>query len=677
MPRRVCFIVAVWMASAAYAQPDYIWWEGESPANTNFPDHSAFSPTNPQEVAKLSGGQWLSDHRERGADQPAAFAEYDVSVEKAGRYHLWARKFWKHGPFRWRFDDQPWQSCGRDVALADSVTLRTHVVANWVYLGQANLPAGKRRFRFELLAEAGQKQTSAFDCFVLTAGVFVPNGKLKPGEKFDRADEGFFAWEPGIDSFAESPIDLRYLNEQRAGIHGRLRAKGEGLVTGDGKPVRLWGVNVNASNAGQTRASIDYLARKLAKMGVNAVRYHGPLFDSADVMKLDAKKLDDLHYLIHAMAQQGIYTKVSFYFPLWFDIKPEYGIEGYDTIGNKRPFGLLFFDPRMQAIHRSWLRQLLATPNPYSGQPIGKDPAVAIIEIVNEDSLLFWTFSKKNIPKVHWQRLEAMFAKSIGKPAGQAKLREAWFMTGAGYASQSRSAQAEIRRQVRFLVELQRRFYADTAKFMRDDCGYPGLISASNWKTADERMLGALERYTYTAGDVIDRHGSFGGRHEGEGSHYSVRVGHRYEDRAGVKHPMELPITDQQIAGRPHIISEVGWPNPNVYRGEATALGAAYLSLQGIDGVFWFAVGSNLLDDRQITKFAVSDPATAWTFTANALIYRKAYVSEAPVVVRETLALDDLYALRGSAAVMAEALISCGRAMAAVRRYAHPSVWIP
>ncbi len=40
--------------------------------------------------------------------------------------------------------------------------------------------------------------------------------------------------------------------------------------------------------------------------------------------------------------------------------------------------------------------RLLNSPNPYTRIPLGKDPAVAIVELVNEDSHFFWTFGKKN-----------------------------------------------------------------------------------------------------------------------------------------------------------------------------------------------------------------------------------------------------------------------------------------
>lgn len=651
---RMAVAVAVLTASGLCGAAD-IWWEGESPVATNFPNKTWFSPHNDAERYKLSGGNWLSNDGERKSGEAAAYARYDITVPEDGKYQLWARKFWKHGPFRWRFVGGEWQTCGRDIALADSVTLRTHVPANWVHLGEVELTAGKHRFEMQLTAGVGEKKTAAFDAFLLTTGTFQPRGKLRPGQRSGLADPGFFAWEPQADPFTDKAmLDLRYLNEPKAGANGYVKAVGGDLQLGDGTPVRFWAVNLGNGNIAQSRDLIDYLARKLAKLGVNMVRFHGPLFqDYQSPDTLDPKKLDNLQYLVHAMAEQGIYTKISFYFPLWFDGK-QAGLEGFDTIENTRPFALLYFDKKMQGIYRSWLEQLLTTPSPYDGVPLGRNPAVAMVEIINEDSLFFWTFSKANVPAVHWRRLEALYGRHLGQ-AGPATIKEAWHMTGDAVRRQSSRARQQTGRQVKFLAELQREFYADTVKRIRA-LGYRGLVSASNWKVTDPAMLEAIERYTYTAGDVIDHHGYFHGKHEGEGASYSVRVGHRFENLSGLTSPQRLPMAMHQMAGHPHIISELNWPNPNRYRGEATTVTAAYAALQGIDGVFWFSVGANAMADQGMTKFQVADPAIGATLPANALIYRKRLVSETEPVIDEVISLDDLYAMKGSAAATDQAL---------------------
>ncbi len=650
---------------------DLVWWEGEHAFETNFPQRSAFSAdTFPETRQLLSAGDWLTNSGPRVGEE--AFARWRIEVPAAGEYELWARKFWLHGPFRWRFGEGDWRICGQEVGLADSTHLRTHLGVNWVYLGDVELPAGPTVFEIRLLAEEGEELTAAFDCFALSRGMFVPNGRWRPGERSGLAEPGWFAWEPAPDHFGEEALlDLRWLNEDEAGESGFVRRQGDRLVLGSGEPVRFWAVNAGPGVAAQHRGSVDYLARALAKRGVNMVRFHGPVFARGDdPAQLDPRALDNLHYLVAAMKRQGIYTTLSFHFPLWFDIRPEYGIPGFEGFPNTKPFALLFFEPRMQEIHRGWLRGLLTTPNPYSGRPLAQEPALALIEIVNEDSFFFWTFSRGNIPEVHWGQLETMFGRWLttrygsieqalvvwegerlpedDPAAGRAGVYEIWHLTSDGIRAGGPGKAKRVGDQVRFLTELQRGFYEDTVRHIREDLGAGSLVSCSNWTVADARLLDALERYTYTAGDVIDQHGYFGGRHEGEGASYSVRVGHTFQDRAAVRSPEALPLRAVQVAGYPHIISELGWTNPNRYRADACLLGAAYGALQGLDGLYWFAVGSNYLADSSMEKFALTSPVIIGSFPAAALIYRRGDVRQAEPAVRHPVALKDLYAMRGS-----------------------------
>ena len=131
---------------AAAKETAFVWWEGEDATETNFPERSWFSADTfrAKRHEVLSGGDWLSNSGDRTG--PEAFARYTVEVPAAGEYGLWTRKFWKHGPFRWRFDQGSWQECGRDIALLDGVTIRTHLGANWVFLGRVKLAKGRRKF---------------------------------------------------------------------------------------------------------------------------------------------------------------------------------------------------------------------------------------------------------------------------------------------------------------------------------------------------------------------------------------------------------------------------------------------------------------------------------------------------------------------------------------------------
>ncbi len=637
---------AILLACVSATHAATVWWEGEDPATTNFPKSTWFDPQGVAERDKLSGGAWLTNNENRKRGTEEAFATYRVRVPEKGKYQFWVRKFWQHGPFRWRFDQRPWQECGRNVALADSVELRTHLVANWVYLGSVELEAGDRTFELQLLAKEGESLTAAFDAFCLTTTAFFPAGKLKPGEKSGLSEPGRFSFEPPPDDFStDALLDLRSLNEPIAGEKGYVTRDGDRLRLASGEEVRFFAVNVSAGNAGQSRESVDYLARKLAKIGVNMVRYHSALFDD-DLETVSPQKLDDLQYLVEAMKKQGIYTHLSFYFPLWVKVKPADRIEGFDTIQNKNPFALIYFDERLQSLHRGWMKQALTAPNPHGKTPLASEPALAIVELVNEDSLFFHTFAKQNVPAVHWKRLEQKFGGEI---------LPAWDMTRDGISKGGRGKLQRMQKQVKFLAELQRDFYAGATKYLKSDLGYGGLVVASNWTTADNAILLPIERWTYQATDIIDKHGYFGGPHKGDGSSYSVRVGHTYADRSGLANFTRLPVHMIQEAGYPSMVSEIGWPQPNRYRAEFAPIVAATAALQGIDNVSLFAMGSNYVRDAGIGKFQLASPAVSMTFPAAALMYRRGDIAEAtPTYIEQSDA--DLFSLANPIPTEAEAL---------------------
>ncbi|GAA5019687.1 hypothetical protein [Actinopolymorpha pittospori] len=643
----------------------FVWWEGEAPAETNFPSHTEFSPTE-QERHLLSGGEWLSNEGTRGADDPEAFARYDVDVAEEGEYHLWIRKFWHHGPFRWRFDEGEWHVLDDSFGLADNTYIRRFLNANWFHAGTVRLAAGRRSFELRLLAGPGEALTACFDAFLLTPGQFVPRGKFKPGEYGGEAAEGFAPFEVGADAFASSPIDLSHLNEDVAGRNGFVTARRGGFVLGDRRPVRFWAVNAGPEIVRQDPGSVDYLARFLAKRGVNLVRIHGQIFaDGASDLSVDAHYLDQLHAFVAAMKRAGIYVNLSYYFPLWVQLGSATGFPGYDDIANRTPFALVMFDPDFQAVHRSWARALLTTPNPHTGLALAADPAVAMVEIQNEDSFFFWTFTRTNIPEVHLRVLDAAFgaflARCYGSPAaalsawgagsgvdgdvpaeGRMVVQEAWMMTSDAHPTDS-PMKHRMRDQREFLTQQQRGFYADTARYYREELGVRSLVTPSNWITAQPSTMDALERYTYTAGDVVDRHDAyFTGRHEGFGADYMIDIGQTFESRSTLRDPDATVVKFHRIAGHPQTVSETGWPNPNRFKAESVPLWAAYGALQGMGGIEFFAL-DRIGWQGSPGKFTTMVPSIFGQFPAYALAYRRGDIQEGEPVVDITHSLQELY----------------------------------
>ncbi|UBF24997.1 hypothetical protein K9N68_25665 [Kovacikia minuta CCNUW1] len=648
----------------------FVWWEAEKPTATNFPasDQNPFAPANPTEASALSGDRWIGVD---GSRTVPLFLEYQVNVPQSGNYFFYSRKFWYHGPFRWRWDDQPWQTVGKRPHLMDRTVLRQFVEANWTSLGQVELGAGTHKLRLELTQKDG---AAAFDCFVLTQTLFQPRGKLQPNQRYVANLPGWFIFDPEVDQFQETPLDLRFLNESFAGENGLIQVKGEEFVhQKNGRPVRFWAVNTYLPSIEMDKSLMAYMARSLAKRGVNMVRLHGKIW-SDDFRKVDPADVDKLFAFVAALKQEGIYTSLSIYFPMWLQLEQTSGIPGYT---GQKPFSLLFFNRDFQQIYYGWWRSLLTQINPYTGQSLSQDPAIASVEIVNEDSNLFWTFDPyKTIPSAQMEILEKQFGTWLTTKYGALdKALAAWSNTGGYKPDPARGDQPEAGRvgliplsqvisqrdslraqdTATFLTENQKQLFLDAIRFFRQELGYRGLISASNWITADTRLLGPLDKYSNTVADYMDRHGYFSGPHEGKRAAFAVDQGDLYQNRSALlfsstneKQPNDfnLPIMDLRYNGLPSTITEINWTPPNRFRADFPLLTAAYGLLQGTDGFFFFS--TDYAWSAAIDKFAIASPAVMGQFPATALIYRKGLLQAGKSVADVSLKLKDLQALRGA-----------------------------
>ncbi len=658
MMRRFCgLMTAGWLGvQPVLAAANYVWLEGESAGG--------------EKSDKLSGGAmaWLG---------PGTKFQRKLTVPADGTFQFWARSFWAPQSFRWRLGDGPWNDVATKHGYDDLVDLGPGRKVGWFHAGEVQLKAGPTTLEFEV---TDPKTTTAYDCFVLARGAFVPRGKLRPDEKTPVNEPGWFAFEPEPDSFALTPLDLRSLNESFAGEGGVIATRGEEFIHAHtGKPVRFWAVNTGPDMARRSRAEVDLFARSLAKRGVNLVRLHGPVYagSGARLGAVDTEQIARLHYLVAALKREGIYTCLSIYFPLWVRLGAENtDFPGY--AGGKHPFALLYFNEKFQALYRSWWDALLTPVNPHTGLALKDDPAVAMAELVNEDSLFFWTFNpdaasdKTNLPEPQRALLETQFAawlraKYPGKSldeiraspwqglavphdafaAGRVGFRPLWAMFNERKPRDRDTAQ--------FLAELQATFYREHHAYLKRRLGFKGLVQASNWTTANAQYFGPLEQWSNAVTDYLDQHGYYEGSHTGDAASYALQAGQKYDDRSalrfrsadGKKDDFSNPLFDPGYAGKPSVISEVNFPPPNRLRADFPVLAAAYGALQGTDAVMHFAANAATWESRP-SKFSLQTPAVLGQFPATALIYRLGLVRTAPKVADLQVTPEELFALTGA-----------------------------
>jgi hypothetical protein len=657
------------LASPTVADDSFIWVEGESAASTNMKPNPWYGGA--VNKAELSGGDFISNF-----SPEEGHADYQFNAAQAGSYTFWIRanpigdpklEYQLNGGAATEVD---FKGATDVVNIANDNKPDLRFIA-WIKVGAVDLKAGANTISFRF--HSANNHHGSLDCFLFTQAPFTPNGKTKPGEKLGSNEPGWWSFEPKPETFGKDALlDLRFLNENEAGESGFLQADGDAFRLGNGQPVRFWAVNtVVPENA--SHEQLDFMAARFAKLGVNMVRIHGGLFDHSgdDPTRIDPARLDNYFYLINALKKEGIYVHLSTYFVLWYQIKASDGIAGTDDVIGKNPFGLLFFEPRLQEIYKSWLSQILTTKSPYSGRTLAEETSVGVFEIQNEDSLFFWSFDPEKMGKGPRELLEKKFgvwlARKYGSleqafaawpgdkhpddsaPDSRAGLYPPFQMSSQGFHLQGDPRQKRLLDQIHFLADVQKGFYDDMHHYLRDELGAKWPISASNWITVPG--LGFLERYTYSGVEVIDRHGYFGGKHEGDGSGWSVRNGHTYEDKTALTDPESVPFQVVRLPGHPHVQTEIAWNKPNRFIAEAEPLVSAYASLQGVDGVYFFVTDSGNWANGGGSVWPYMMPGEIGQSPADGLQYRRYDLQPGATVLRQVTSVDDVLNLKSSAMI--------------------------
>ena len=175
----------------------------------------------------------------------------------------------------------------------------------------------------------------------------------------------------------------------------RIQINPTGQLTLNGERMRMLGANITAAAAFPVAADADGIAARMAKFGMNTVRFHhleapwqagNVLIDYAGGTSREFSEthLDRLHYFIAQLAAHGLYTNMNLLVSRQF-----YPDDGFPaSVSNlewKEQQALSFFDAHMVTLQKEYARNLLTAPNPHRGNTaLVDDTAVAFVEILNE-----------------------------------------------------------------------------------------------------------------------------------------------------------------------------------------------------------------------------------------------------------------------------------------------------
>lgn len=450
------------------------------------------------------------------------------------------------------------------------------------------------------------------------------------------AAEDMSGWYPfeGKGITGKSVIGMEDWLDKPAGVQGPVKMVGDRFEVG-GKPIKFWGVNVGSGDCAPEKELGTRWAAWNAKYGVNCVRLHKfvgtggtSLGDPQDSTKYVPENLDNFDHFCNQLKQQGVYFGFSWIFEHKVRPADKAKLLAYDEIvaaGGDTHRLAVFIAEDVQNLRLEMLANLLKHKNPYTGMTYAQDPALAFIELQNEDSIFFYTFQGLN-------KLETMptyknaflkrFSEFLRKKYGShEKLVAAWgekamnilevkdeqldkgniavqgnpwFFSPEGLAAaRGNGSERRMLDTAEFLYRVQTDYYARFEKTVRD-AGYEGPLVGSCW-TTPAGVPAYLNLHTDYQVGFIDRHNYFGGLPGWRPA--PGKFGNNSQlDKPGTG---LLSIGMQQVADRPFAFSEWTTVFPNEWVIESPSIIAAYgMGLQGWDGSYAFASHVNEYEGR-------------------------------------------------------------------------------
>lgn len=469
--------------------------------------------------------------------------------------------------------------------------------------------------------------------------------------------------------------DMSDLLEKPAGARGFIHVKDGHLATGDGRRWRIWGQNLTFAAPLCDRELAPAIARRLAKSGLNCIRLHhidhhwprgilkrSPYPEKDRVHRssraFDAEGMARLDWFIACCIEQGIH--INFNLNVSRPFSEADGVSQAEWIGFGK--GLTYFDQQLIVLQKEYAAQLLGHVNPYTGNRYAEEPGVALIELVNENSLLeSWLRDdlrgEQTEPFLAWGDIPSFYAESLDRRwnawllrryGDREALQDTW-QGGLGTSEDpSDSSVRRLRRhefteatamrfrdEATFYAEIERRYFRDMGEYLRGEIGVRQPIIGTRHGPG-----GLLQLQNTALLDVIDGHCYW--QHP------------RYADANVMRNRWTItnsPMVDQpdhsavaslsksKIGGMPYVCTEINEPFPNDYASEFISIMAAYARLQDWDGLFFYSYADKF-PEKSGAEVAIgghfgmsADPVKMAQTALGALVFLRGDVEPAKQVV--------------------------------------------
>jgi hypothetical protein len=481
-------------------------------------------------------------------------------------------------------------------------------------------------------------------------------------------------WDDGTPSFVGPWL------ESPAGRHGFVQASPDGdFYFADGQPIRFWGVALGPQLSAPPKEFAEKLASRLAKLGFNLVRIRGVdlmLFEpgAQDTRHLDEERLDRFDYLVSRLKARGIYIDLVLYGDRRFrgdgviDGNAPQFTQTYE--GQRLLRSMAIADPYLLMLQREFTQQFLTHRNPYTRTTYAEEPAVAMLEIINETSLTYgWLRDFLNEDSPEPIRITPYYSKLLdvrwnlwlqGRYGSRTALEDAWRPTDPDrigllpeedpqrgtvrrilYSERERYSQARVEDTLKFYSELERDYFLGMYAFLKE-LGVRVPISGTHTfhGMANQFVQAQLD---FTGGHAQWQHPIF--LRNQSWREPPIRVINTpmvLGEEANIPYKADWIETRNTLfrlaygmtaANKPFVISEYNHAFPNEYQSEFPLILSAYSSLQRWDAAIIHVYVSRPQDfdmQRLYDAFAIhNNPVILAQMPVASLLFRKGYVRRA------------------------------------------------
>jgi hypothetical protein len=190
--------------------------------------------------------------------------------------------------------------------------------------------------------------------------------------------------------------DLSGLNQPIGSERVAVDTNGHFVVNGE--RVRFVGMNFAGDSPFMPTNKADAVAARLAKFGVNNVRFHhmdaswatggGILrYTTTSSRAINTAQLERLHFLVSRLKAHGIYANINLLVGREYRSGDGLGPE-ITTMDWKDQHIVGYFNDTALGLHQEYATRVLTPTNRFTGLSLAQDPAVSFVEIINENGIL-------------------------------------------------------------------------------------------------------------------------------------------------------------------------------------------------------------------------------------------------------------------------------------------------